>query len=235
MGLKTGGNLVEISLPNDSDRTLFVGATGSGKTQAAVWLLSIRLQPNRRHFVLDFKGEELFGQLDLTPWPINSELPTEPGVYWIRILPGEETLVSQFFLNCYNTTDILIFTDEGYMLPYQDRWVRACLTQGRSKRIEMITLSQRPVRMDVFFLSEASFMGVFRLNVKDDRKRVSEYMDGLEIPRLPRFHWLWYDVADNSHVVFEPVPTQEILIDAFREEVEEVEKIETKEDRIIPL
>jgi hypothetical protein len=222
-------------LPGDSDRTVVIGATGSGKTRMGVWLLSVRLQPNRRHFVLDFKGEELFTHLNLTPWPIDAPLPTEPGVYWIRILPGQENEVSQFFLNCYNTTNILIYTDEGYMLPYQDRWVRACLTQGRSKLIEMITLTQRPVKLDVFFMSEATFFSVFRLNVKDDRKRVSEYMDGLEIPRLPRFHSLWYDVALDESVTFQPVPDDAALIEAFREEVEEVEKVRENEDRIIAL
>jgi energy-coupling factor transporter ATP-binding protein EcfA2 len=226
---------VTVNLPNESDRTVIVGRTGSGKTQFAVWLLSVRLIPNRRHFVLDFKGESLFAQLNLTPWPIDGPLPEMPGVYWIRILPGEEHHVSQFFLNCYNTTDILIMTDEGYMLPYQDRWVRACLTQGRSKRIEMITLTQRPVRMDVFFLSEASFMSVFALSVKDDRKRVSEYMDGLEIPRLRPYYSLWYDVAANASVIFEPVPPVAELIEAFREEVEEVAQVQVQEDRIIPL
>lgn len=185
--------------------------------------------------MLDFKGEELFAALDLTPWDITQPLPVEPGIYWLRVLPGQESDVSQFFLNCYNTTDILIFTDEGYMLPYQDRWVRACLTQGRSKRIEMITLTQRPVKIDVFFLSEASYMGVFRLNVKDDRKRVSEYMDGLEIPRLPSFHCLWYDVALDDATVFEPVPPARELIEAFREEIEEAEIVQENEDRIIRL
>lgn len=214
---------------------MVIGATGSGKTRFAVWLLSVRFQPHRRHFVLDFKGEELFAALDLTPWDITQPLPVEPGIYWLRILPGQEADVSQFFLNCYNTTDILIFTDEGYMLPYQDRWVRACLTQGRSKRIEMITLTQRPVKLDVFFLSEATFMAVFRLNVKDDRKRVSEYMDGLEIPRLPSYHCLWYDVALDENVVFEPVPSDAELIDALREEIEEAETVAENEDRIIAL
>jgi len=227
--------VAEINLPNETDRTVVIGATGSGKTRFGVWLLSVRLLPHRRHFVLDFKGEELFARLGLTPWPIDAPLPTEPGVYWLRILPGQEAEVSNFFLNCYNTFDILIYTDEGYMLPYQDRWVRACLTQGRSKRIEMITLTQRPVKIDVFFMSEASYFSVFRLNVKDDRKRVSEYMDGMEIPRLPRFHSLWYDVALDASVTFEPVPDDAALIEAFREEIEEQEQAAEKQDGIITL
>lgn len=224
-----------VSLPKSDDRTVIIGATGSGKTQFGVWLLSVRLIPNRRHFILDFKGEKLFRELDLTPWPIDGPLPDQPGVYWLRILPGQENEVSQFFLNCYNTENVLIYIDEGYMLPYQDRWVRACLTQGRSKDIEIICLTQRPVKIDVFFFSEASYFAIFNLNVKDDRKRVSDYMDGLEISRLPRYHSLWYDVANHESVVFEPVPPAPELIEAFREEIEEAEQVEEKEDRIIRL
>lgn len=223
-------------LPGPSDRTVVIGATGSGKTRFGVWLASVRLAPNRRHFFLDFKGEELFAQLGLTPWPIDAPLPEEPGVYWIRILPGQEMEVSQFFLNCYNSSDIFILIDETYMLPYQDRWVRACLTQGRSKRIEIVACTQRPVRIDVFFFSEASFISVFRLNTRDDRKRVSEYMDGREIPRLPPYHSLWYDVGLDEAVTFQPVPGDAELIEAFREEVEEVETVsQASEDRIIKL
>jgi len=224
-----------VNLPNTSDRTVGIGATGSGKTRFGVWLLSVRLLPHRRHFVLDFKGEKLFAELGLTPWSIGDDLPKEPGVYWLRILPGQEQEVSQFFFKCYDTENILIFIDEAYMLPYQDRWVRACLTQGRSKNIEIIALTQRPVKIDVFFFSEATFMSVFRLNVKDDRKRVSEYMDGREIPRLPRFHSLWYDVALDEAVTLEPVPGDELLIEAFRDEVDEVVIAPEPEDRIILL
>ena len=234
MGRLIWGNLV-VDLPGSDERTVIIGATGSGKTQFGVWLLSTRDFDRRRWFVLDFKGEKLFAELGLTPWAINSPLPESPGIYWLRILPGQESEVSQFFLNCYNSENVGIYIDEGYMLPYQDRWVRACLTQGRSKNIEIICLTQRPVKIDVFFFSEASFFGVFNLRVKDDKKRVSEYMDGLEIPRLPRFHCLWYQVAVDQSVVFEPVPPANVLIEAFREEIEEAEQAAEIEDGIIKL
>lgn len=226
------------NLPGADDRTVVIGATGSGKTRFSAWLLSVLMRPDRRHFVMDFKGEKLFSLLNLTPFNISDELPSDPGVYWIRILPGQETEVSQFFLRCYNTENILIYIDEAYMLPYQDRWIRACLTQGRSKNIAIIACTQRPVKIDVFFFSEAQYFGVFRLNVKDDRKRVSEYMDGREIPRLPKYHCLWYDVSEDNAVVFEPVPSDDDLVEAFAEEIEEMaqfEEIEEIEDRIIRL
>lgn len=234
--------MAEIRLPKSDDRTVIIGPTGSGKTQFGVFLLLSRDWYKRRWFILDFKGEQLFTQLGLTPWDISAPLPSDPGLYWIRVLPGDEALVSNFFFRCYESGNCGIYTDEGYMLPYKDRWVKTCLTQGRSKNIEMITLTQRPVLIDLFFFSEASFFSVFSLRVKDDRKRVSEFMNGLEIKALPRYHSLWYDVVNDSYTTFKPVPPAPELIAAFRDEIEEaeaepatVEKPDTNESGIIKL
>lgn len=223
-------------LPKPDERTVVIGSTGSGKTQFGIWLLSTRDYEKRPWFILDFKGEKTFGKMHMTPFTLGDPLPVEAGLYWLRILPGQDDLVSQFFLSVYNQENCGIFIDEGYMLPYQDRWVRACLTQGRSKNIELICLTQRPVKIDVFFFSEASFFAVFNLNVKDDRKRVSDYMDGLTINRLPRYHSLWYDVAEHESTIFEPVPDEKILLENFaieeNDEILETEIEPEKEQRI---
>lgn len=229
--------MANVNLPQTDDRTVIIGPTGSGKTRFGVWLLTTRDWERRVWFILDFKGEKLFTLLNLTPFSLTDEMPTEPGLYWIRILPGDENLVSEFFRRCFERGNCGIYTDEGYMLPYKDRWIRACLTQGRSRNIEMITLTQRPVLMDVFFFSEAQFFAVFSLRVKDDRKRVSEFMNGLEITALPRYHSLWYDVVNDSHVTFEPVPKDSVLIEAFAFEENEAEEQapEIEESGIIKL
>lgn len=227
-----------VRLPESDDRTLIIGATGSGKTNAGVWLLHTRDWHKRPWVILDFKGEKLFRELDLTPLNLTDKLPTEAGIYWVRILPSQENEVSEFFMRCYEHENIGIYIDEGYMLPYQDRWVRACLTQGRSKNIELICLTQRPVRIDVFFLSEASFIGIFSLRVKDDRKRVSEYMNGAEIRVLPQYHWSWYDVVNDKLTTFQPVPPPSKLVEQFKvdlEEFEEVQNLPENNNRVIKL
>lgn len=212
-----------------------MGATGSGKTQFGVWLLHNRDWDKRRWFVLDFKGEKLFSQIGLEPMNLTDELPKEPGIYWIRVIPGSDDEVSNFFLRCYESENCGIFIDETYMLPYQNKWVRACLTQGRSKNIEIIALTQRPVKIDVFFFSEASYMSIFNIRLEMDRKRVKEYTDGLEIKRLPQYHSLWYDVNNDVSVEFEPVPPPKILIDNFIEDLEIVEMQPKSESEIIKL
>jgi len=227
--------VANIGLPDSDDRTVVMGATGSGKTQFAVWLLHTRDWNKRRWFVLDFKGEKLFAQLNLTPLELTAPLPNEPGIYWIRIIPGTEMDVSNFFLRCYEAENCGILIDETYMLPYQDRWVRACLTQGRSKNIEIIACTQRPVKIDVFFFSEASYMSIFNIRLKADRDRIRDFTDGLEIKRLPPYHSLWYDVNLDNSVIFKPVPPPDILVSNFNDEIEEAEIIPDESNRIVKL
>ena len=86
---------------------------------------------------------------------------------------------------------------------------RALLTQGRSKHIPLIVLSQRPVYMDRFVLSESNIYQVFRLNHKKDRETVQAFIPkrkiDLEVP-LPRFHSVWYDVVEDHAAKLAPVP-----------------------------
>jgi len=209
-----------VSLPSPDNRTVVIGSTGSGKTQFAVWLLSTRLSRKRIWVIFDFKVDKLLGQLDAIEWTLKQKPPTQPGVYIIRPLPGDDLLVSLFLRNCWAQEDIGIYIDEGYMVPKFapnfHRWFRACLTQGRSKNLEMIILSQRPVWMDKFVFTEASFFALFKLNSIEDRKYVSNFLDGTKYKVLPKYHCLWYDVDNQQTSIFKPVPSADTLIAIFQ-------------------
>lgn len=215
-----------VDLPNRDSRTTIVGATGSGKTQAGVWLLSTRDYHIRPWFILDYKGDELIRSIPMETYNFGDPWPVFPGLYRISILPGQEEEISQFFLDCYNHGNCGIYIDEGMALNKYDRWVKACLTQGRSKYIEIIFLTQRPANVAVEFFSEASFIWVFNLNVKADKQRIYDYTDGIELKRLPRFYSLWYDVAQNEHVIFEPVPHGKEIVKIFSDFEEERQEME---------
>lgn len=204
---------MSINLPNKTSRTAVIGSTGTGKTQFSVWLLS-HCFDNRPWFIFDFKGDELLDELSakeisLTMWP------KEPGLYIIRPLPGDDALVSDFFRKCWQNENCGIYIDEGYMVPKNDRWFRACLTQGRAKHVQMIVCSQRPVFLDKFVWTESNFFAVFNLTNGDDRKKVGEFMDGTRGKLLPPYHSLWYDVARQRSDILGPVPDAETLISVF--------------------
>lgn len=204
-----------VNLPTPDKRTSVIGSTGSGKTQFAVWLLSSRDFHIRPWVIFDFKGDKLIGDIGAIPISLNSKPPKSPGLYIVQPLPGDEHLVSRFLQECWSQENIGIYIDEGYMLPKLDRWFRACLTQGRSKLIEMIILSQRPVWMDKYVFTEANYFAVFKLNSIEDRKHVSNFLDGNRPIVLPQYHCLWYDVDRQRADVFAPVPTADELISTF--------------------
>lgn len=210
---------MSVDLPQNNSRTVLIGSTGSGKTQFGMWFLSTRDYRYRPWFILDYKGERSFieleskGAIDLDL--SYTELPTDAGIYIIRVLPNQEELVSRFFKDCYYQENVGIFIDEGTMVPKNDTWLRACLTQGRSKEIELIICTQRPVWLDKYVFTEASYFGIFRLNSIDDRKIISNYLGGVEPNSLAPYHALWYMVNRQDFVIFEPVPSMKEIISSF--------------------
>lgn len=206
---------MSIRLPTPDNRTAVIGSTGSGKTQFSVWLLSTRDFHRRPCVLFDFKGDKLLDALGAKEIGLNSP-PTQPGLYIVRPLPGDEILVSNFLMKCWANENIILYFDEGYMVPKNDRWFRACLTQGRSKNIEMIVCSQRPVFLDKFVWTESSYFAIFNLNNMEDRKKVGEYLDGMRPKTLPKYHSLWYDVSGQSSHILGPVPDATTLIETFK-------------------
>lgn len=210
-----------VNFPNPTSRTVVSGSTGSGKTFFGVWLLSTRNWQVRPFFVIDFKHDELIAAIMEAAGgreiDVRAKPPTKPGLYVVRPRPMmDDDALNEFFMKIWAVGNAGIFVDEGYMIPNPSIAFTALLTQGRSKKIEMITLSQRPVRMNRFVFSEAEYFAVFRLNDLRDRKTVAE-MTGMNINyNLPKYHCIWYDGGANEQCILGPVPKRTELIALFR-------------------
>lgn len=218
---------MSIRLPRYDKRTAIVGSTGSGKTQAACWLLSERYNPKRICIIFDFKGDELIEAIGPTEISIFGGLPKKPGIYVVRPIPElHDDAVREFLWKIWRRGNILVYIDEGYMLGARNPALNACLTQGRSKHIEMIILSQRPRWMSKFVFSEASYFMVMNLNLEEDRDYVRGYVGGSEINLLPQYHSLWYDVDRQRGNLLTPVPDGNSLLERF-------ERLLSKRNRFI--
>lgn len=205
-----------VTLPRSDKRTAVIGSTGSGKTRFAVWLLSTRDFHRRPWIIFDFKGDELIEAINPQEISVLGGVPTKPGLYVVRPIPGlHDKAVEGFLWKCWRRENVGIYIDEGYMLGNRNAALNACLTQGRSKNIEMITLSQRPVWMSKFVFSESNYFVIFNLTLEDDRKYVSSYIGGTAINLLPPYHSLWYDCNGQRGTVLQPVPGDDELIDRF--------------------
>lgn len=203
-------------LPGLTHRTAVLGRTGSGKTRLAAWLLSLAPFDKQPYVVLDYKLEKLFQQTNKIREIGLNEIPKHPGVYVIRPLPEDDEAVETWLRRVHQREKVGIYVDEGYGIDAKSNALRAILTQGRSKRLPVIFISQRPSWISRFVLSEADFFAVFQLNDRFDRQRVgalvpSERMD-LEASLPPFYSW-WYDVGKDNVMIMNPVPDDATILD----------------------
>jgi hypothetical protein len=206
----------ELREPGPDTRTAIVGRTGSGKTVAAVWILSRQDFDERPWIILDYKNDELLNSITRAELITYDELPELPGIYILKVLPGDKERVNAWFGEVWKHEDMGVLVDEGYMIDPRSEWFNACLTQGRSKRIAMVVLSQRPVWLSRFVFSESDFFMVFDLTHSDDMKTVAAYIRDderglLERPLAPH-HSHFYDVGRKRLETFSPVPQGEALV-----------------------
>jgi DNA helicase HerA-like ATPase len=209
-------------LPQSDDRIAILGKTGSGKTVAGLWHLSKQDIDQRPWIIIDFKGDKNILAIDRAQaidYSTNlSKL--KPGLYILSVMPDEEEALDAWFVRLWSAENIGVMVDEGFMVGQRSRGFNMCLIQGRSKHITMIILSQRPVWMSRYVLSEASFIQMYGLNDRKDALTVKGFVEDKEIGgrevsvlnRLPRYQSYYYDVAKDDLMVLAPVPmVDEIL------------------------
>lgn len=204
-----------LRFPEDTHRHAIVGATGSGKTQYAVWSMSHRNFHLMPWLIYNFKTEETIDNIPHVAHIGVDQIPTRPGVYVTNPHPSQEDEVEAQMWAIWERGNIGVYVDEGYMVGRSNRAFRALLTQGRSKRIPMIVLSQRPVWMDRFVFSESEFYSIFRLQHRKDQRIVEEFVPTDLSERLPDFHSYYYDVGQNTTHVMKPVPKLETIYATF--------------------
>lgn len=205
-----------MELPRYDHRTAIIGSTGSGKTQFAVWLLSTRDWLVRPWIVFDYKGDDLIQSIGATEIDIRGPIPSRPGIYIVKPIPTvDDSAVLDFLWRVWAKEYCGIYIDEGYMIGKNNAALTALLTQGRSKQIEMIILTQRPVWANKFIYSEANNFAVLNLTIADDRKYIANYLGGNEPRLLPKYHSLWYQADAQISSILKPVPSKAELIRRF--------------------
>lgn len=207
---------MSVRFPGDTNRLSIVGRTGSGKTVAGVWHLSRRSFDRMPWIVFDFKHDELLQELPYTDeLSLKNRPPRRPGIYAARPHPDDTEDMEQFLTKVWENERTGIYIDEGYMVGNRSRAFRRLLTQGRSKRIPLIVLSQRPLWLDRFVFTESEFFQIFHLQDRRDRATIATFAPVAIEKRLPEYHSFWYDVGRASSVVFAPVPQPEVILEDF--------------------
>lgn len=205
--------------PSDSERVSIVGRTGSGKTQLGAWLLSHMRFDKMPYIIIDYKGDDLLNSIEnIIPVDAKSlPKPKQPGIYIAHMHPHDEEGIETILMKMWEQERTGLFVDEAFMIPKNSPAFMGILTQGRSKKIPSIVLSQRPVLLSKFVFTEADHFSVFHLNHEGDRKKVGEYLPKHvghdESP--PEFHSHWYDVKRNESFLLKPVPDRDRILERF--------------------
>lgn len=208
-------------IPGPDKRLTIVGRTGSGKTQGGAFILANENYDQMPWVILDFKREALFSELGdyVRELDVTNEKTwvgiNQPGLFIVRPMIDQEEEVEAFLWYIWDHENCGVFVDEGYMIGKSRAYI-ALLTQGRSKRTPVITLTQRPVFVTQFAYSEADYLMIFKLQRPEDRKRVQDYVDKPLTKRLPEHESYWYDVNQDRLVILRPVPRREVIISTFR-------------------
>lgn len=225
--------LMVFRIPTIEERTAIVGKTGSGKTQAGTFLLSRMPFDSIPFVILDFKRDKIFSDVNQgvvsgrSSAPLIPELSLDgkgweainaPGLYIVRPTIDQSDEVENLLWYIWEHEYCGIFIDEGYMIGKSRAFI-ACLTQGRSKNIPMITLSQRPAWITKFVFSEADYLQIFKLTLAVDKKTVQEYVDRNIQKRLPPYYSYWYDVNREELAVLRPVPGRDFIVKTIRDKL----------------
>jgi len=148
---------------------------------------------------------------------LTDKIPRTAGVYIVRPTPERDTeAVEDLLWRIWERERVGVFLDEGYMVPDRSAAFQAILTQGRSKRIPVMTLTQRPTWLTRFAFSEAEYIQYFSLTDTRDIKTVKQFMPLPIETRLPGpyYSW-WYDNARNYNAILKPVPDKNTILDTF--------------------
>lgn len=209
---------MNAKFPGPTDRTAVIGRTGSGKTTAAAWHLSGKNFDLQPWVIVNTKGDPLLYEIASIPGVKTisvHDTPGEKGLYHIAPLPDEADDLDAFFGRVWDKQNCGLYIDEGYMITNTNK-LNACLTQGRSRRIPMIILSQRPAWITKFVFSEADYVQLFNLQRLEDRKNVAGLVPVDKNYRLDKYCSYWYNVGDNELVQFGPVPNNTAILKTFR-------------------
>jgi hypothetical protein len=215
----------KLRMPEGRDRIAVIGPTGSGKTYAAIWHLSLQNFDVKPWIIIDPKIDDNIAQIEgVEEIDLYADkLPSQAGLYIAHPVPSQMDDLDDYFMRVWEQENIGLYCDEGYMNADGDGFL-ACLTQGRSKRIPMIILCQRPAFISRFVWSESQFFQAFDMTHEDDRKKLNMFMRGRNASigdkHLPEFHSWYFDVKQQTLFAMKPVPKLDATLDVIANKLE---------------
>jgi energy-coupling factor transporter ATP-binding protein EcfA2 len=196
----------------DNERGLLIGATGSGKSYLAKYVLSNKSQllviDPKGDFILKGRKANIYRTpKELMKWKGNSN--NEYAIY--RPTPQHDEsedwdVVFKFlFYKKIKNKRPFIYIDEAYLvlkspLSYS-KFLKAIYNQGRGLGIGILAASQRPKGIPIFMRSENSRVWLFRLNDITDIKYMASVLTSAIITNPVKGHQFYFKTNDMEKPV----------------------------------
>lgn len=199
-----------IAVINTNEHVFIAGMTQSGKTflmkqylanvKIPVFLLATKNNPNKPFEWKEVKEENkiyISTLAELKKAVKNSNSLTNKKFIFTPIWEElNEEIYNQFFEFCYKLSDCIVVIDEVMQVCNSaskiPEWYKGILTRGMELGVSCWSLTQRPKTIPMNILSESTHYFIFRLNNKDDRKRVVDNTGYNEFFITPQGHKFWY-------------------------------------------
>lgn len=193
-------------------RTILAGKTGSGKTTVAASLL---LTSRQKWIMVDPKSDDKLARLTpsrtVAPMRVKILDAWRKGVQYVRLdRDADADVIDDLLSRLYQEySNFGVYIDELYYLHSGSRagpGLQAILTRGRSDLITVLACTQRPSWISLFCLSEADYIGQFRLNLDKDRKTLYSIIGEKAVLKNPveNYSWYFYDQSANKLLLIKP-------------------------------
>lgn len=203
--------MVQVNItPGDTDRALFMGSTGSGKTHAMIELME-RYYGVKQIQLLDTKADTGIAELDAPVVEHIDELVDYPFPDFPLVIyrPCGEELADPEILDLWcqwiymrkNTHAVIDELTQLGNSTHPKMGFLNMVTRGRDKNVSVFYGTQRPVGIPSIAYTESQYFYKFYLADIKDRKRVADYTHPAMIHQVPTKHGFhFYKVG--SHRVY---------------------------------
>lgn len=197
---------------HSSDRVLVVGKTGSGKT----YMSRILLADIDHLTIIDTKNSLRSWASDPTAIRrVQEVIGIRPSANRTRHVPPALTdsrkllkWYDDILVSAYYEGDQIIYIDELFaVVPPKTpapAGLTALYTRGREMGTGVWACTQRPTWIPLFALSESDHFFCFRLQLDEDRRRMSAFMGNevLKIPPDPYGFWYYHTAGTMEKAVY---------------------------------